>query len=368
MQSRFGRSTAPARRGVMAAVPALRGLSVPTARDGRYFLPRCKSPPGPSSLLVMARADLLVDLVRAARAGADEDLLRIVEAVIAEEESKDHHVVADRLRQALRVNGNHLGFPRGAKEVPEGLQVRTPRITLEDLVLPAMVVAEVLELVEEQRRIELLRAHGLEPRHRVLLLGPPGTGKTTLAEAVAEALLVPLAVLRYEAVIGSFLGETGGRLAQVFAWARTRRCVLCLDEFDAIAKERGDEHETGEIKRVVSSLLMLVDEMPAHVVVIAASNHPELLDRAAGRRFELTLRLPAPTPDSRCRWWTRYLADLPVRIKASPKTLADRTPVVNFAELDTIGQDIRRRLVLEPETDPSRLVNERIARWRELRA
>jgi ATPase family associated with various cellular activities (AAA) len=316
----------------------------------------------------MARADLLIDLVRAARSGADEDLRRIVEAVIAEEESNQHHILADRLRQAMRVNGHQSSLPSGAGDVPEGLQLRTPRSELGDLVLPQDIVAQVLELVEEQRRIELLRAHGLEPRHRVLVLGAPGTGKTTLAEALAEALLAPLAILRYEAVIDSFLGETGSRLAQVFAWARTRRCVLLLDEFDAIAKERGDEHETGEIKRVVSTLLMLVDELPSHVVVVAASNHPELLDRAAGRRFELTLRLPQPTPASRREWWTHYLATLPHTITPSAKTLAERTPVTNFAELEDLGQDIRRQLVLRPESSPTRVVNERVARWRKARA
>lgn len=318
-----------------------------------------------SSLQTMARADLLIDLVRAARAGADDELRRIVEAVIAEEEAKQHHVLADRLREALRVNGHHLRLT--APEVPTGVQVRTPQLRFSDLVLPKRVQEECEELVEEQQRIELLRAHGLEPRHRLLLFGAPGTGKTTLAEAVAEALLVPLVVVRYEAIIGSFLGETGTRLAEVFEWARTRRCVLLLDEFDAIAKERGDEHETGEVKRIVSSLLMLVDELPAHVVVVAASNHPELLDRAAGRRFELTLELPEPTPDTRRLWWERYLKRLPVRLNASPQTLASKTPARNFAELDDLGQDIRRQLVLRIGADPSRVVNERISRWRELR-
>jgi AAA+ superfamily predicted ATPase len=208
----------------------------------------------------------------------------------------------------------------------------------------------------------------VEPRHRLLLLGAPGTGKTTLAEALAERLLAPLAVLRYEAVVGSFLGETGARLANVFAWARTRRCVLFLDEFDAIAKERGDEHETGEIKRVVSSLLMMVDDLPSHVMVVAASNHPELLDRGAGRRFQLTLRLPTPTPATRRAWWERYVATLPVRVKAAPKTLAERTPVGNFAELEDLGQDIRRQLILNAGADPSRVVNERVALWQNQRA
>ena len=93
-------------------------------------------------------------------------------------------------------------------------------------------------LVGEQNRADLLHSYGLEPRHRVLLAGPPGNGKTTLAEAIAEALMVPLLVVRYEAVIGSYLGETAQRISQVFELARSRRCVLFFDEFDSVGKER----------------------------------------------------------------------------------------------------------------------------------
>lgn len=312
----------------------------------------------------MARADLLIELVRAARIGADDDLRRLVESLIAEEEAKHHHVLADRLRQALRANGRYADPTSSSMDVPPGLEVRTALTRLDDLVLPAPVVDAFAEVVEEQHRIEVLRAHGLEPRHRLLVVGPPGTGKTSLAEAMAEALLVPLAVLRYEMIIGSFLGETGARLAQVFEWARTRRCVLFLDEFDAIAKERGDEHDTGEVKRVVSSLLMLVDEMPSHVVVVAASNHPELLDRAVDRRFEVKLSLPTPTPSARVAWWSQYLRRLRTPVQASAKTLASRTPVSNFSELEDLGTDIRRHLVLDVGERPDSVVNERIKRWR----
>ena len=312
----------------------------------------------------MARADLLIDLVRAARAGDDDQLRRIVDAVIAEEEGKHHHVLADRLRQALRANGHVADLPGLSTEQPLGVQVRTPNIRFDELVLPPGVLDDCAELVAEQRRIELLRAHGLEPRHRLLLLGAPGTGKTSVAEALAEKLVLPLAVVRYEAIIGSFLGETGGRLAEVFSWARTRRVVLFLDEFDAIAKERGDEHETGEIKRIVSSLLMLIDELPSHVVVVAASNHAELLDRAVERRFELVVSLPVPDVEARVEWWDRYLARLEAPVRASAKTLADRTPVTNFADLENLGADIRRQIVMQPDANASQVVTTRIARWR----
>lgn len=109
----------------------------------------------------------------------------------------------------------------------------------------------------------MLRSHGLEPRHRILLAGPPGNGKTSLAEAIAEALSIPLLAVRYEFVIGSFLGETARRLRRVFDFARTTPCVLFFDEFDVVGKERGDIHETGEIKRVVSSLLLQMDDLPS---------------------------------------------------------------------------------------------------------
>jgi hypothetical protein len=212
----------------------------------------------------VARADLILGLVCAARGHDDAALRSTVEALIAEEREKHHHVLADRLEDALRRNGSP-GPSLADLEPATGIEVLSPHRALSSLILPEAVRVACHELIEEHGHIEVLRAHALEPRHRVLVVGPPGNGKTSLAEALAEALYLPLVRIRYEAVVGSFLGETAARLAKVFDFARTRRCVLFLDEFDAIAKERGDEHETGEIKRVVSSLLLLVDELPSHV-------------------------------------------------------------------------------------------------------
>jgi len=315
----------------------------------------------------VARADLLIHLVRAARERNEGELRRTVESMVAEERDKQHHVLAERLEDALRAaapvenGGQHLD---GAT----GFAVLTPRRRLDDLVLSDSSRAAMAELIEEQQRTEVLRVHGLEPRHRVLLTGPPGNGKTSLGEAIAEALLLPLIIVRYEEVIGSYLGETASRLATVFAFARTRRCVLFFDEFDAVAKERGDEHETGEIKRVVSALLMQVDGLPSHAIVVAASNHPELLDRAVHRRFELRLELPMPGKVARVAWFERLLSELGEPVGLNADTLARRTTGASFSQLRDLADDIQRRRALEPGTSLRRLVPERLRRWREVSA
>ena len=210
----------------------------------------------------MARSDLLVSLVRAGASGDGRELATTVEALIAEERAKQHNILADRLERALRNNGK--GGPshavaNSAVRARDYVLETPPRKRLEDLFLPEVCERACRELIEEQQRASLLRSHSLEPRHRVLLVGPPGNGKTSLAEAIAEALSVPFFVVRYDAIIGSFLGETASRLRRVFDYARTTPCVLFFDEFDAVGKERGDVNETGEIKRVVTSLLMQVD-------------------------------------------------------------------------------------------------------------
>lgn len=315
----------------------------------------------------MARSDLLLDLVDAERRG-DRDRFRVlVESVIAEERANQHHLLADRLSEIITTAGTGVGASRDdhSSAVSDLVHEVVPRRRLGDLQLEPAVLRVLLELTEEQKRSELLGSYGLEPRNRVLLSGPPGNGKTSVAEALASELMLPFYVVRYEGVVSSFLGETAARLDHAFEFARTRRCVLFFDELDTIAKERSDEHETGEIKRVVSTLLLQIDRLPAHVILVGATNHGELLDRAAWRRFQVRATLKPPSRSQA----THYLETLSERFGGdlgfAPRTIADKLAGASFAELEEFAQDVRRRAILElPEANMRRIVQERLEHWR----
>ncbi|AEG16671.1 AAA ATPase central domain protein [Desulfofundulus kuznetsovii DSM 6115] len=315
----------------------------------------------------MARSDLLLSLVRAGAMGDQILFRKTVEAMAAEERAKQHHVLADRLLENVRSlpNNTQALHPVVGEQLQGLFYEIVPRRSLQDLILPEAVLTACQELLEEQLRMDLLRSYNLEPRHRVLLVGPPGNGKTALAEALAEGLTIPLIQVRYEGIIGSYLGETSQRLKRLFDYVRTRRCLLFFDEFDALGKERGDIHETGEIKRVVSSLLMQIDDLPSHVVVVTATNHPELLDRAVWRRFQIRLTLPAPSPKALEEWFRRFEARIGKPLGFAPRILAEKLKGLSFAEVEEFCMDVQRRYVLSlPQEDLKPIVAERLKQWK----
>lgn len=315
----------------------------------------------------MARADLLLDLVRAGAIGDQTLFRKALEALVAEERSKQHHVLADRLASHLQSNGSLLGLPTSTPKRNGSGELYyevSPRRRIEQLILSDTVAGACRELIEEQHRADLLRAHNLEPRHRLLIAGPPGNGKTSLAEALASELTAPLLVVRYESVIASYLGETAVRLSRLFEQVRTQRCVLFFDEFDVVGKERGDVHETGEIKRVVSSLLLQVDALPAYVVVVTATNHPELLDRAVWRRFQLRLQLLPPNAEQIAEWFRRFEERLGAKLGVAGSVLSTKLRGLSFSEIEQFGLDVQRRYVLGlPDSDLSKIVDERLTQW-----
>ena len=299
----------------------------------------------------MTKSDLIVSLVRAGAAGDKTMLRSTVEAMMADERAKSHHILAERLERALQAVAvtppSLVTSAKGQQSTGRDIVLEvTPRVTLDSLVLTLPALREGRQLIEEHARADVLRANGYEPRHRVLLSGPPGNGKTSFAEAIAESLALPFLVVRYDALVGSYLGETNSRLRALFDYVRTQSCVLFFDEFDSIGKERGDTHETGEIKRVVSFLLMQIDQLPSYVVTIAATNHAELLDRAVWRRFQTRIAFPAPQPDESARFLDKIMEHWPQRPSISAKTLSSTLSASSYAELRDFCQNVRRRQIL----------------------
>jgi len=317
----------------------------------------------------MARSDLITDLVATGVAGDRTKFRKVVEALIAEERAKNHVVLAEKLNHLLGLPQSESHHDNGAGLLKYKLDSFVleimPEKKLDDLILPDDVVAIIKEVVSEHHRVDLLRSYNLEPRNRLLFIGPPGNGKTSLAEAVAEALMVPLLQVRYDGIVGSYLGETAIRLRRLLEFAATRKCVLFFDEFETLGKERGDTHDTGEIKRVVSSLLLQVDALPSHVVVIGATNHPELLDRAVWRRFQVRIELPQPTVARLAKWFAKFERRINQSLGYAPDTLAKKLNGVNFAEAEEFGVSVFRRFVLgQPESDIKRTVDETLSTWK----
>ena len=313
----------------------------------------------------MARADLLTNLVEFGVSGDKGRFRRVAEVIIAEERAKQHTVLADKLEKILRrLNGNGTLDSNSAHQIGHLLHEISPQKGLDDLILPDEVQQICKEMIQEHHRMDLLRSYNLEPRNRILLIGPPGNGKTSLAEALAESLMVPLYVIRYEGVIGSYLGETAVRLRRLIEHASTRRCVLFFDEFETLVKERGDSRETGEIKRVISSLLLQIDALPSHVVVIGATNHSELLDRAVWRRFQVRMNIPSPTPASAKEWFDNFQQRVKIDFGYSSETLAKKLHRLSYAEIEEFGMSVLRQHVLgQPGADTKKITSATLKNW-----
>jgi SpoVK/Ycf46/Vps4 family AAA+-type ATPase len=302
----------------------------------------------------MARSDLILTLVQSGLKGEQLLFRKSVEAVIAEEKAKQHSTLANRLSMLLAKSTQNDFLQTSTTETKKSeqyLDVIEPKKNFENLVFSIEVQQLANDLVKEHTRVDLLTSYGLTPRNKLLLIGPPGNGKTSFAEALANALNVDFCTVRYENLIGTYLGETASRIKQVFDFANQRRCVLFFDEFETLGKERGDTHETGEIKRVVSTLLMQLDRLSNHVVFIAATNHPELLDRAVWRRFHSMICIQNPEKENIKRWMELFLKATGLDLPKYTELVLPILKKLNFAEIEEFGKSVHRNFVLSLPND-----------------
>ncbi|MBC8553416.1 MAG: ATP-binding protein [Candidatus Brocadiales bacterium] len=247
----------------------------------------------------MASGKLLRQLFKGVTAGDEESFRAAAEKIIHEERSKKHHLLANDLQRILqsgvpefagdslqRISVVPSEIPKDSERGISLLEVRIPCRFLGDVVLSDHNKSIVEEIIIEHDREELLRSHGLRPKSKLLFCGPPGCGKTLTAEVMAGELQLELVIIRFDAVVSSYLGETAANLRKVFNFLEEGRFVALFDEFDAIAKEREDEAEHGELKRVVNSFLQMIDSYRGRSVLISATNHEGMIDRALWRRFD----------------------------------------------------------------------------------
>jgi Cdc6-like AAA superfamily ATPase len=245
----------------------------------------------------------LKQLFKAYREGDELAFRRAAQEIIEDEESKQHMALARDLRKIIAggsgaavAEGVALPAPPMDREGDWPLaEIRHPEQALSELVLPGPLLERLHGLAAEFARWDDLDRHFIPRRQRLLFYGPPGCGKTSAAEAIAAELGLPLLIIRLDAVVSSYLGETASNLHRVFDYARSGSWVLLFDEFDALGKARDDPSEHGEIKRVITAFLQMLDGFRGSSLLIAATNHEQLLDSALWRRFDEVLTFPRPT-------------------------------------------------------------------------
>jgi len=251
----------------------------------------------------MSNARQILAMLRSRADGDEEQFFTIALQVAAAEARQGHKTIAQELREAVEKarSGSGRGqtvavpfaTPRG--DLADLLALRDPTYRLRDVVLKSHLRAQLDDMVREQHQRDWLREHGKTPSRRLLFLGPPGSGKTMTAEALAGALKLPLFVIRLDSLITRFMGETAAKLRLVFDETAKRRGIYLFDEFDAVGSHRGASNDVAEMRRVLNSFLQFMEEPNAtDSVIVGATNYPELLDRALLRRFDLVLAFEAP--------------------------------------------------------------------------
>ncbi|HRB83458.1 AAA family ATPase [Acinetobacter johnsonii] len=242
-------------------------------------------------------SQLLIDSALTGNVRSVEMALKKIAPKIKGDNPELYQFITDRLQSnLLRSRDNSKILPVDTDSRLQLVRVENPVILSSAPILSESIESKLFQVIKERSLIEKLLELGLAPTKTILFEGPPGVGKTMSARWLANKLELPLIVLDLATVISSYLGKTGSNIRSVLDYASSFPCVMLLDEFDAIAKRRDDERELGELKRLVTVLLQTLDDWPESSILIAATNHSELLDPAIWRRFDLQLKFSNPTP------------------------------------------------------------------------
>ena len=263
----------------------------------------------------MASGEQIKALLKSHLEGDDDHFFAVAMQVAAHEARLGHGKLAKELRAMVdeakgrigTVRPVPIGRPRG--ELANLLEASYPKSRLGEMILSDVLAEQIGRVIREQRHAGRIVSHGLSPRRKLLLIGPPGTGKTFTATVLAGELHVPLFQVRLDGLITKFMGETAAKLRQIFDATSRNRGLYFFDEFDAIGSQRSLANDVGEIRRVLNSFLQMIEQDGSHSLVVAATNHPGILDPALFRRFDDVLHYELPDRSQIAALLKRRLAE-----------------------------------------------------------
>lgn len=303
----------------------------------------------------MPSADQLKALIKAYAQGDDAQFHSVAMQIAAGEARIGHGKLAEELRDLIdkakvrvpAVGPSPIPLARPRGDVADLLTASYPTVRLTDLILAPTTRKFLDRVICEHKTIGEIRAHGLAPRKKLLLLGPPGTGKTMTASAIAGELSLPLFVVRLDRLITRFMGETAAKLRLVFDAIAQTRAVYLFDEFDSIGSERGLANDVGEIRRVVNSFLQMVEQDSSNSIIIAATNHPTILDRALFRRFDDIVEYKLPTREEITAALKTKIAGTKPGTRIQWAKLAARAERLSYADITRATEDALKHALIE---------------------
>ena len=309
----------------------------------------------------MAASKHLIALLRSHIDGDNEQFLSVAMQVAAHEARQGHGNLAKQLRElvdearALKARKTSklvpLAKPKG--DLAALISVSYSETRLTSMVLPAIFTERLKRIVTEQRQHHQLIAHGFSPRRKILLIGPPGSGKTMTASALAGELTLPLFTVVLESLITRFMGETASKLRLIFDAMPQTRGLYFFDEFDAIGTRRAEGNDVGEIRRVLNSFLQFLENDESESLIVAATNYPELLDPALFRRFDDVIHYELPDPS---------ITEGLLRARLSKfdtyginwKNIVEAASELNQAEVARAADEAAKRAILDGHTRVTR--------------